>query len=644
MTVSDRFEALLDAVLGLTHLSDVSVSAEGSRAAVVAEPAYQERDQGAASRIWIVEAGTPPVQATSGPNSDRLPRWSPVDDSMAFASDRDHRGRMSLYLVGPGHDGASPLGAIDGFVEAIAWSPLGGSVYVLAADAGLDAAAVNSAQKLQEGDEDPRVERPSTARRRLFRVDVASGQTDEVGPADVSIWEFDLLDDETAAAVVSTDPNERGWYRAHLAVLDLSARTHREVYRPGGQIQSPAISPSGARMAVTEGWSSDRGLVAGQLKAIVEGDVVDLSEHTGDVTWAQWRDEETLWFAGFSDFGSRFGVVDTTGSIVWAEDDAGTVGSSSFLGNLAPVPGDGHRFFAVREATGQPVELATGKVGGSGLTPISEFNSEALAKVSSYPSIDEIEWDAADGERIRGLLMVPAGARQPLPLVVDVHGGPTYAMKHAFNPGNALPLTGAGYAVLLPNYRGSVGRGQRFTRLNVGDPAGREFEDVTRGVAACVDRGVADGDRVGIMGASYGGYLTAWAAATSDVFSAAVVISGISDLLSCYHTCNNPPFYELMLEGTPYDPDMLPMYMDRSPIAHVAGASTPTLLLHGADDLCTPVGQAQEFYQALAEQGVPAELVIYPREGHGFREQDHQIDSWRRVVAWFDQHLGGGSP
>jgi dipeptidyl aminopeptidase/acylaminoacyl peptidase len=145
------------------------------------------------------------------------------------------------------------------------------------------------------------------------------------------------------------------------------------------------------------------------------------------------------------------------------------------------------------------------------------------------------------------------------------------------------------------------------------------------------------------MGASYGGYMTAWAVATSSLFSAAVMISGISDLLSCYHTCNNSPFYELMLQGSPYDQADLTMYLERSPIVHVAGATTPTLLLHGADDLCTPLGQAQEFYRALVDHQVPAELVVYPHEGHGFRERDHQIDAWHRIRDWFDLHLTRGA-
>ena len=261
--MTDRFEDLLGAVLATAHLSDLSVSFDGRRAAVVVEPAYQERGESVASRVWVASGAQQPAQVTDGPGSDRLPRWSPTDDGLAFASDRDHRGRKSLFLLRAGQSVAQPLGAIDGFVEDIAWAPDGGSLFVLAADAGLDAAAVDSAVKLQEAEPDPKVERQSVARRRLVHVDTTTGATEEVGPSGLSIWEFDLLDETAAVAVVSEDPSERGWYRAHLVMLDLIRRTHREVYRPSWQIQSPSISPSGDRVAVAEGWSSDRGLVAG---------------------------------------------------------------------------------------------------------------------------------------------------------------------------------------------------------------------------------------------------------------------------------------------------------------------------------------------------------------------------------------------
>ena len=226
--------------------------------------------------------------------------------------------------------------------------------------------------------------------------------------------------------------------------------------------------------------------------------------------------------------------------VEWARDDAATVGSSSFFAHIETAAGERPALYAIREASGEPPELMAGKLGQDTWVPVSRFNEGVLDDLAGYPEVEDVEWEGADGETIRGMLVVPPDVETPLPLIVNVHGGPTYGWKHAFDPGSSLPLVGAGYATLLPNYRGSTGRGQAYTQLNVGDPGGKEFEDVTRGVAYCVEQGIAEAGRIGIMGASYGGYMTAWAVATSSVFSAAVMISGISDLLSCFHTCNNP--------------------------------------------------------------------------------------------------------
>ena len=116
------------------------------------------------------------------------------------------------------------------------------------------------------------------------------------------------------------------------------------------------------------------------------------------------------------------------------------------------------------------------------------------------------------------------------------------------------------------------------------------------------------------------------------------MISGIANLMSCNYSCNHA-FCEFIVGAPHTDPEARRLLVDRLPLTHVAGASTPTLILHGAEDRCTPVGQGEEFYRALLDQGVETEMAIYPREGHGFQERAHQIDAWGRCVAWFDRHL-----
>jgi dipeptidyl aminopeptidase/acylaminoacyl peptidase len=340
--------------------------------------------------------------------------------------------------------------------------------------------------------------------------------------------------------------------------------------------------------------------------------------------------------------GSEYGIVRRDGTIEWREREDAVVGLNSFLAHIAASP-DNKSIAAVREAAGRPAEVVYRRDPTSAWVPLSQLNDGIAAEIPGYPDLRAIEWEGAEGLAIRGLLLLPPDRRQgPMPLILDIHGGPTWSFKHGFNPGSALPLVAAGYAVLLPNYRGSVGRGQAFTRLNVGDPGGAEFEDILRGLDWCVREGIADPARIGVTGVSYGGYLTAWAAATSERFRAAVMVSGISDLLSYQYTANNG--FSAAIIGAPlHDRAAQRLYIERSPLMHVSEKAPPTLILHGAEDHCTPLGQAEEFHRALLEHGVPTELVVYPREGHGFKERVHHADAWRRKVAWFDRHLRDGA-
>jgi len=636
----ERFLALLDRV---NRPSDVSLHRSGERVAVAVFPAHREAGAPFESRIWSVPldgGGGEPV--TSGPGTEALPRWSPVDDRLAFAASRPVKGRMDLFVLEPGGEPRHVEG-VPGSVQDIRWLPDGAGLLVLAVEEGGFGAATEGAVRLRWSDPppDPEVFRPGQGRRRLFRVDPEDGIR-EVGPEGWSVWEFDLVDGGTVVAVASEDPSESGWYHACIALLDLERRGVRVLHRPELQVQGPAVDPTGARVAFLEGWSSDRGLVAGDLRIIdlASGELLPLEGGPSDLSWVAWRDAETLWAAGWEGFGSAFGLLGSDGAVRWWARDPGVVGPTSFHARLEPTP-DGERIVAIREGLGEPPEVVVRPArGDAGWTPLTSLNRDVVAGFDAYPKVEELEWTGAGGLPIRGLLLVPDRGRPPYPTVVVIHGGPTWAWKRTFDPGGALPLWAAWFAVFLPNYRGSTGRGQAFTRLNLRDPAGAEFEDILLGVDDLVARGIADPDRLGVTGGSYGGYLTAWAAVTTDRFRAAVMVSGITDMLSCHLTCNHA-FSEVMFGGDQRDPEALRLFIERSPITHVARARTPTLILHGSEDLCTPLGQAEELYKALVLNGVETELVVYPREGHGFQEREHALDAERRTVAWFSRHLLG---
>jgi dipeptidyl aminopeptidase/acylaminoacyl peptidase len=207
----------------------------------------------------------------------------------------------------------------------------------------------------------------------------------------------------------------------------------------------------------------------------------------------------------------------------------------------------------------------------------------------------------------------------------DWGGGPTQV------------LAAAGYAVLRPNIRGSMSRGVAFADAVMGDVGGKDFQDILRGVDDLVGRGLVDGSRVGIMGWSYGGYMTAWAVTQTTRFKAALMGAGISDWHN-FHAQGSLQDSDLKQLGV--DPLEHPeKYRERSPITFAGRVRTPTLILHGEKDEPVPVAQAYAFYRALRERDVPVELVVYPREGHGLAERDHVRDMYERMLRWFAQYL-----
>jgi dipeptidyl aminopeptidase/acylaminoacyl peptidase len=605
-------------LLALRRPVEVEISADG-RVAYTVSPVFRERDGVIETRLWL---GDDPV--TDEGAVEALPRFSPDGSELAFASDRGHRGRMSLWIHGRGE-----LAVIDGSIEDIRWSPAGDELLVLAADLGSDRAGAQTATRIVEADapeEDPVVVRPAQHWRRLYRVDARTGDFQEVSPPGVNVFEFDWAGRE-AVAVCTEEPSESAWYDAWIGVLDLSLRSADRVHDPEWQLQCPRISPAG-RIAWIEGFASDRAVVTGTVN--VHG--VGALAPELDVTWIEWADDETLWYAGSRRSASHFGRLQLDGTYdeVYAGDTL--VGHR----HQQRISLGGGRVCAVFETSEQPPEVVDFTEGTP--EPLTALNDE-LRDIASAAEVSDYTWTSFDGLEIQGLLFRPRDvANGPFPLVVYVHGGPTSTWSRQFPMLHWLLLVQAGYAVLLPNPRGSSGRGPDFALANLGDMGGGDLKDILAGVDALARDGVAADDKVAIMGGSYGGFMSSWAVTQTNRFAAAVPFAVVTNWLSFHNTTNIGQFDKLFLQADPYDPKG--EYTARSPVYHAHKCTTPTLIIHGEVDLCTPLPQATEFYNALVEAGCRTELVIYPREGHGWTEREHQLDAWRRIESWLSEHLG----
>ncbi len=281
--------------------------------------------------------------------------------------------------------------------------------------------------------------------------------------------------------------------------------------------------------------------------------------------------------------------------------------------------------------------------------PVTTLNAQWSSRPVVAPEF--VKYRSFDGKEIEAALLKPSapgadpaavGLRpsSASPLVVLVHGGPTGRWTDTFDSWGQL-LVQRGYAVLYPNVRGSTGYGAAFVEANRGDWGGGDFKDVMAGVDWAIANGIADPARLGIGGWSYGGYMSAWAVTQTTRFKAAVSGAPVIDMASEFGT-EDSSAYDEWFYGTPYE--RIDAFVKSSPITFVKSARTPTLLLQGEADETDPVGQSQQFYRGLKRYGVDTDLVLYPREPHGFREEKHLLDRLNRILAWYDRYLKAAAP
>jgi dipeptidyl aminopeptidase/acylaminoacyl peptidase len=309
---------------------------------------------------------------------------------------------------------------------------------------------------------------------------------------------------------------------------------------------------------------------------------------------------------------------------IHAGDDSMSV-SLSKTGNIA----------LIRQSFARPPELWAGP--SDNLQQISHLNDAIQPAWGKAESIDY----TSDGLPIQGWLLYPANfdPSKKYPLIVSVHGGPSSALTPRW-PGatySAIPLSALGYFVFLPNPRGSFGQGERFTQANVKDFGYGDLRDILAGVDLIEKRFPIDRDREGITGWSYGGFMTMFAVTQTTRFRAAVAGAGLSNWQSYYGENSIDQWMLPFFGASVYDDPAV--YARSSPINFIKKVKTPTLLLVGDRDGECPAPQSFEFWHALRAQGVPAQLVVYPGEGHHFADPAHQRDLLRRTIGWFQAQM-----
>jgi dipeptidyl aminopeptidase/acylaminoacyl peptidase len=585
--------------------------------------------------------GSSGLALTAGEKSSTSPAWSPDARWIAFVSARG--GKPNLWRIRVDGGEAEALTDEKGGVQSPQWSPDGSRIAFLMTEP-----PTEDEEKADKEKRDARVVDENLKPLRLYVVGVekdASGKRPvrALTPSTLSIGDvegaarFDWAPDGKSIVFAHRPtPKVDDWPKSDLSLVDVESGGVRSLVATAAAESAPAFSPDGAEIAYTAsdvpptwGFTTRVYVVAaagGTPRALAE---------TYD------RQPDLL---GWSRDGKRLLVGEvhrTVGALAGLPRDGGAPVDLSPPDLMVTGPAldrTGARVGFVSQAPERAPEAFVASL--DGFSPVQVSHAQELP-AADLGKTDVVGWKSADGRPIEGLLTYPAGyaAGRRVPLLVVVHGGPTGVFQRAFtgtpSPYPIAAFAGRGYAVLRCNVRGSSGYGRDFRYANYRDWGGGDYKDILAGVDALVAKGVADPDRLGVMGWSYGGYMTSWIITQTRRFKAASVGAGVTNLMSFTGTADIPGFIPDYFGGDYWD--FFDRWRTRSAMFNVKGVTTPTLIQHGEADRRVPVSQGYEFYNALKRQGVTTRMVVYPRQPHGLQEPKLVQDAMERNLEWFDR-------
>lgn len=626
-------------------VNDIAVSPDGSR---VAYTTLRVPDVSRGQRNSIPRAQ---LGISWGPDRQRdfLPvdmdvsdiAFSPNGKTIGFIwAERDGKDAVwGLPVDGGGHRKLAEVAGAH--VNAFAFSPDGASVYMLA-----EAETDRKVEAQKKAGFDAKVFEEEPQYNRLFVARLGSGVDAHprqiVVPGQVS--ELRIMPDGRHA-LIKTAPTpsvDHSYTENRVAILDLANASVRTL-ETRGKIGDVEVSPDGRTLsliaAVDEHDPAPTTLYLVDVASLqMRALNADRPEAAMDAVWVDNQHLAAVIHMGAT---SRYRVYDREGSVNLE------LASGSLV--LTEIASAGGKIAFRADSPSSPPELYV--LRGTDFQRWTAHNSWLASIDLGKQRL--FSYKARDGQPIEGVLIEPVGGLKKggVPTILDVHGGPETHESHGWNSWYSAPgqvAAGKGYAVFLPNYRGSTGYGSAFSRQHQRDPAGKEFDDLVDAKLALSSQGIADPARVGITGGSYGGYATAWAStALSEHFAAGVMLAGISDEISKYGTTEIPQEMYLVHERmNPWEDWMF--MLQRSPIYHAEKAKTPLLIVHGEEDRRVHPGQALELYRFLKTRGIaPVRLVLYPGEGHGNRKAAARLDYNLRMMEWFDRYLkpdGASSP
>ena len=631
----------LQQVAKIRAVSQAVVSPDGSQVAyaqMVPRALGVDEDGPAWGELHVVDgAGNSRGFVTGKVNVGGV-EWLPDGRELAYLAKRQGDDTRSLYRI-PLHGGESRVAAkLKSDISAFSLSADGRRAALLASEPESDALKAlkkqGFTQKVYEEDWRPV---------QLWIKDLADEHAEARRvPVDGSVQSvaWSPSGDRLALLVAPRQLTDDTLVFTRVRIVSPEGRVLGTVDNPG-KISGLSWSPDGEHLAFVSA-EDKHDAQQGRLVVVGKGGGAQrdlLPGLEGHVIGVEWQDPSTLLFLSHEGVQARVGAVAVDGGgqrtllpaegPVWTSFDRSPQGSIALTGSTPQHPSE---VFLLAAGSDAPRKLT---------------NSNPWLADVRLARQEVIRYAARDGLEIEGLLVHPLERRgnARVPLIVVVHGGPESHYSNLWLTAYSQPLHHAaaqGYAVFLPNYRSSTGRGVAFSKQGFGRPGMEEFDDVVDGVDHLVEIGLVDKDKVGITGGSYGGYASAWGATYySERFAASVMFVGISDQASLVTTGDIPWEQYLVHWGTwPWENPEL--YRQTSPITHAEKSRTPTLILHGEADPRVPVMQSYMFYRYLKLAGqAPVRLVLYPGEGHGNARGASRYDYSVRLMQWMDHYLKG---
>jgi dipeptidyl aminopeptidase/acylaminoacyl peptidase len=633
-----------DEILKVRRVGSVIPSPDASRVAFTVSEAVMEGEKSE----WLTHIHIAPdpstgpgqvsYQLTRDAKSATSPRWSPDGQSIAFLSQRGGD-KNNVFVIRVAGGEAEQITSEKASITALEWAPDGKSIAFVMPDPKSE-----DEQKSDKEKRDVRVIDENDKLAGLYVVPIAKDKDGKRPPRKLNTGKVHVTaidwSPDSSAIVFSHQASSKVFDQQDISVVRLDAREPTKLAATKADESSPAYSRDGRTIAYVTSDDPPTWAFTAWVRVIpASGGTPRALANTFD---------EQPDILGWSSDGRSLIVSETQNTV----------------GKIFSLPLDGGAPVAIG---GVDVNVTTPAVNMTGtavgfvhqwsdkapepfVSKLQPFAAKQVAKVQMLPDApigrtDVVRWKAQDGLDVEGLLTLPVGYEKArkVPLLVIVHGGPTGVFTQSFTgmpyPYPITAFAERGYAVLRVNPRGSSGYGRKFRYANYKDWGGGDYNDIMAGVDHVIAMGVADPDRLGIMGWSYGGYMTSWVITQTKRFKAASVGAGVTNLMSFTGTADIPGFVPDYFGGEYWE--VFDRWSSRSAMFNVKGVTTPTLIQHGEDDRRVPISQGYELYNALVRQGVTTKMIVYPRQPHGLQEPKFIKDAMERNLEWFDKWIKG---